>query len=228
MKKNSDQAAGRAERLRAEEKKRLYEEKKAQSVKLFSILFGAAAILSAVALILALTLDAVYIHNTGLRENGGREVAVSGAAFLKALFTGNFSSPDAGYDDLAVPFHYYAGAWCTPAAVFVLLFVLFAAMTLLLSGLGLFAVLKKRDFRLCLFTLGASALSLLSSTALYAICLSMKNSRILPIYCSGNPACSIQSDLLFCVLLFAAVFAVNLFAFLKYLSLERARKASGR
>ncbi len=217
----------RQQRQKQEENKRKYEEASGKALKIFLIIFGLTALLSLVTLILMLVTDAVYIHNTGMTENGGREVAVGGAAFLKALFTGTYTSVEPGYDDLASPFYYYAEAWCVPAAIFALICLIAIVLTLVASGVALLLAFRKKEFRWTILPLVASALCTVLCIVFYAICLSMSGSQILPIYCSGNPACSIQSDLLWCVLLSVVMLAGNVFALTKYLSLEKQRKAIG-
>ncbi len=227
MAANANKAQLRQQRAKQAENKKKYEEANAKALELFLIIFGATVLFSVVMLILTLATDAVFIHNTDLTENGGREVAVGGAAFLKALFTGNYTAAEPGYDDIAVPFYLYAQAWCAPAAVFALLTLLAVLLELIASGVALVFAFRKKEFKWTILPLGASALCAVLTVVFYAICLSMSGSQILPVYCSGNPACSIRSDLIWSVLVALLTFAGNLFAFIKYLSLEKQRKAIG-
>lgn len=222
---NKSKAQLRQERARQEENAKKFKAASEKTLRSLLIVFGATALLAVVALIVMLATDAVYIHNTSMTENGGREVAVSGAAFLKALFTGNYTSADPGYDDISMPFYYYAQAWCAPAAIFAFLCLITIILTLAASAAALVFALMKKQLKGAIFPLGASALLVVISIAFFAICVSMSGSQILPVYCGGNPACSIQSDLIWCILLAVLALAGNIFAFIKYLSLQKQRKA---
>lgn len=225
MAANMNKAQLRLQRQKQEENRRKYEEASEKTRKILFIVFGVTALLALITLILLLVTDAVYIHNTDMTDNNQREVTVSGAAFLKALFTGTYISADPGYDDLAHPFYTFAKAWCPPAAVFSLLSVILAALALIAAAVALFFAIRKKDCRWTLATVGTTALLTVLTIVCYAICLSMSGSQILPVYCSGNPACSIRSDLIWSVILSFVMLAGNIFALVKYLSLEKQRKA---
>ena len=224
MAANKSKAQLRQERVRQAENRKKYEAASGKVLKSLLIIFGATALIAVVALIVMLTTDAVYVHNTTMTENGGREVAVSGAAFLKVFFTEDYTSPDPAYDDLFHPFYTFAQAWCKPAAIFAFICLIAIILTLAASVLALVFALRKKEFKWTILSLGASALLTVVSIAFFAICVSMSGSQILPVYCSGNPACSIQSDLIWCMLLAVLTLAGNIFAFIKYLSLDKQRK----
>lgn len=214
----------RRERLKQEENRKKYEAAREKTRKISLVILGTVMLLSVIALIVMLAADAVYVHNTSMTTDGGREVAVSGSAFLKALFTGTYTSAEAGYDDISMPFYYYAKAWCTPAAIFALVCLIAIILAFAASATAFVFALLKKELEWTFLSLGASALLTVISIVFYAICLSMSGSQILPVYCSGNPACSIQSDLIWCVLLSGLSLAGNIFILVKYLLLEKQRK----
>ncbi len=221
---NQSKAEIRRQRMLQEENRRKYEKANASACKIFIAIFGGTLLFALVSLIIMLATDTVFIHNSGMTENGGREVSVSGAAFLKALFTNNYSSSAAGYDDIAVPFYYYAKNLCLPAAVFTLVTLAAQILAVAFSGFALFAAIRKKDYRFSLLTLGASAITAIFSVALYAICISMSGSKILPVYCNGNPACSIQSDMIWGVLLSLVMLAGNIYAVIRFAKLKKMEK----
>lgn len=220
--KNTSAASLQEKRAR-EERKRAFESEKQGLKTLFLILFGAVALLSLITLLLTLFTDVVFVHNTDMTENGGREVTVSGVAFLKALFSGNYSSPD--FDNLAVPFYLYAKDYCQPAAILTLFTVVALVLTLILSGLGILFTAVKREYAFSLLAAVFSALSAILTIALYAVALSMKNGDILATYCGGNPACSIRSDVIWGVILSVLMLAGSLYAAIRYLKLRSIKRA---
>lgn len=224
-KNNKVQQANKQQRAAQAERRRRYEDEKQSAFLIFLIVFAATAVLALVGLIVTLATDAVYVHNTSMTEDGGREVAVGGAAFLKALFTGNFSSADAGYDDIAVPFYYYAKDWCQPVAILTLLTVVFSALTLALSAVAAVFAIWKKEYLFTCFTLLSSLFMTVFAIAAFAMALGMSGSQILPVYCQGNPACSIQSDAIGTVIVSVLALGGNLFAFFKFMLLEKQRKA---
>ena len=119
----------------------------------------------------------------------GVEVKVSGWSFVMSGLTGNFTSADKIYGDMAMPFYYYAGEWCESVATFALLAVIAMIINIVLQVV---AAIKK----LHILNLASSILSVLAAVFLiicYVKGLGMKNGYILSIYCSGNPLCSIRS-----------------------------------
>ncbi len=219
----SERAQQRRRELAREENRKKYEEARAKKHPFFLAVFAATAAIAVIALIVALSADVVYIHNSGMTDNGGREVTVGGIALLRALFSDNFTSAE--YDNLAVPFYYYAQAWCRPLAVFAFLAVLAAALSAVVSVVALVSAGKK-EYLLSWFSLIGTALSFLMTAATFIIAVSMSGSQILPVYCSGNPQCSIRSDLVWCFVLGLAALAGNLFAVIAFQKLEKLRKAA--
>lgn len=131
-------------------------------------------------------LDWANIYNTTI---AGKEVSVSGFNCLWACLTGNYSSADAAYGDMAVPFYYYAKGYCENLGVLTLI----AAILLILSAISqIVASFTKKP----IVNVVSLALNLLLAVVLivcFIVALRMNDSQILPKYCSGNPACSIKS-----------------------------------
>ncbi len=221
----SERAQQRRRELAREENRRKYEAERAHKKPLFIGILAAVTLIALIALIVTLSADVVYIHNTGMTEDGGREVTVSGIALLNALFTDTFTSASAEYDNLAVPFYYYAEAWCKPLAAFTFLSVLVTAISMLVSLVALVAAIGKKEYLPSWFSLIGTALSLLMIAITFFIAVSMSGSQILPQYCLGNPACSIQSDLIWCFILTLAALAGGIVAVIQFQKLDKLRKA---
>ena len=214
----SNKAVQRQQNVAKQERIRRYNAEKADALKIFAIIFGATLLIAIITLIVTLCADVVYVHLDGY----GKEVVVSGTAFLKALFSGNYSSAD--YDNLAMPFYYYAKAWCQPAAVFTLLTVIMTVLTILVAAGALVYSILKKDYTFSWFSLIATSLAFIVTVVTFAIALSMKNGTILSQYCGGNPKCTIESDLIWCVILSLLTVAANIFAVIKFVRIEKVRK----
>lgn len=132
-----------------------------------------------------------YIFNTKMNNNqGGTEVSFNGYNLLFAAFSGSYTSADKGlYGDIAVPFTYYAKDWISSLGVLIM-FPFF--LTIGSIGIELYALIKNKQ-QFSLINAIITFLSFLFFLAIFIVGLSMKDSKILPIYCSGNPACSIHS-----------------------------------
>lgn len=127
-----------------------------------------------------------YVYNTDLP---GIEVSFNGWAILFASVSGNFSSSAAVFGDIAVPFYYYAETYCKVLGVVTIItFVLIAAEICLRI-----ASLKKRNFILSYLSAVFMLFTAFALIGCFVIALTMNGSKILPVYCSGNPACSVCS-----------------------------------
>lgn len=126
------------------------------------------------------------IYNTDIKDY---EVSFSGFNALFAAFSGNYSSADKTYGDIAVPFYYYAAKYCKTLGALTIV----SAITLLpaLASQILTLAIKKQFLNVVSAALLVIEAIVLIAT--FATALSMSGSDILPIYCSGNPACSIKS-----------------------------------
>ena len=195
----------RKETLSWREKEKLILEKE----KLIKILSWAALFYLAVILLLML-LDWAAVYNTDIADN---EVRVSGFNCVAAGLSGNFTSANRGsFGDMAVPFNYYAASYVHPLAYLsvAVLFVLIAHIVL-----SLFTAIVKKKKPLLMLCMAFSV----AETVLFILCfakgLSMQDSQILPIYCSGNPACSIHSQAILPAILSFFYLAFPVFALVK-------------
>ena len=127
------------------------------------------------------------IYNT--TEGVGVEVRVRGFSFLMAGLTGKFTATDGIYGDLAVPFYYYAKEWCEIISTLTLVAGIIILATIILKVLACI-------FNVSLLTYITAVLETALTVLVVIVfikALDMNNSQILPVYCSGNPACSIKS-----------------------------------
>lgn len=172
-------------------------------------------IISLVATVVVLALflvDWAQIYNTTI---AGKEVSFTGLNCLFSALTGNFTSTEKIYGDMAIPFYYYAESNCQDLG----LFTLFAggSLVLLLACQVITLCTKKQVLNVI-----SLVLSLMTTCALiisFVIAIQLNGSQILPIYCSGNPACSIRSYAIIPTILAFIVVLVHSFAVYKYLRL---------
>ena len=169
------------------EQRRLEEIKKKEEAKRKKLrLLPLLSLLIAGVLLLMMLVNWAAVYNT----NSGIEVKVSGFQCVRAGISGNYTSADAAYGDIAVPFNYYAAgethSLCTVSVI--VLFVIVAHLVVLL-----FATITNKQgvFNLLGIVFSLAEFSLF--IACYAVALSMKDASILSTYCNGNPACSIVS-----------------------------------
>ena len=173
-----------------------------------------AAIAVAAALLLCFFFDWAQVYNTDY----GVEVHVCGFSFAAAALTGGFSSTAAVYGDIAVPFYYYAQSYTTAMGALSL-----AAVAVGLACVALPAVRLATGNRRCYgadIACAAAAAALL--IACYAVGLAMNGSDILPVYCSGNPACSVQSYALIGAITALALLAIEIGAAVRSGRIRRA------
>ena len=212
MKENT-MTARPAKQLSAREKRRYEDLKRAREEQYKSALSRLSPLLLSVFLLSILLLalffcDLSYIHNTDV----GREVSVSVWSYALATVSGSFSSPAAVFGDIAVPFYYYAETGTVLTGILSLVLVIAALALTVLSAVVFFK--RKYDLLpLLLFAAGVTVLLLVGSLI---SSLSLNSSQILPIYCSGNPACSIRSDAYFPLIAAFAALAVTVIAAVKY------------
>lgn len=212
MKENT-MTARPAKQLSAREKRRYEDLKRAREEQYKSALSRLSPLLLSVFLLSILLLalffcDLSYIHNTDV----GREVSVSVWSYALATVSGSFSSPAAVFGDIAVPFYYYAETDTVLTGILSLVLVVAALALTVLSAVVLFR--RKYDLLpLLIFAAGVTVLLLVGSLI---SSLSLNSSQILPIYCSGNPACSIRSDAYFPLIAAFAALAVTVIAAVKY------------
>ena len=170
----------REERIRAEREKKFAD--KVGKLKVFPIIGAASALVTAVLFFL----NWGYIYNTDI---AGNEVSFTGYNIISAAISGKFTEAADAFGDIAVPFFYYAPEYVKALAV--LSSLALAASILAVTANVISLAYKKPAIDLAAAILHVVCAALLA--ACFAVALSMKNSNILPVYCSGNPACSIGS-----------------------------------
>lgn len=212
MKENT-MAARPAKQLSAREKRRYEDLKRAREEQYKHALSRLSPLLLSVFLLSILLLalffcDLSYIHNTDV----GREVSVSVWSYALATVSGSFSSPAAVFGDIAVPFYYYAETGTVLTGILSLVLVI-AALALAVLSAVVFLRRKYDLLPLLLFAAGVTVLLLVGSLI---SSLALNSSQILPVYCSGNPACSIRSDAYFPLLAAIAMLTVAIVAAVKY------------
>lgn len=212
MKENT-MAARPAKQLSAREKRRYEDLKRAREEQYKHALSRLSPLLLSVFLLSILLLalffcDLSYIHNTDV----GREVSVSVWSYALATVSGSFSSPAAVFGDIAVPFYYYAETGTVLTGILSLVLVI-AALALAVLSAVVFLRRKYDLLPLLLFAAGVTVLLLVGSLI---SSLALNSSQILPVYCSGNPACSIRSDAYFPLLAAIAMLTVVIVAAVKY------------
>ena len=229
MKENT-MAARPAKQLSAREKRRYEDLKRAREEQYKHALSRLSPLILSVFLLSILLLalffcDLSYIHNTDV----GREVSVSVWSYALATVSGSFSSPAAVFGDIAVPFYYYAETGTVLTGILSLVLVI-AALALAVLSAVVFLRRKYDLLPLLLFAAGVTVLLLVGSLI---SSLALNGSQILPVYCSGNPACSIRSDAYFPLLAAIAMLTVAIVAAVKYhlahdiLSGKRPMRAGG-
>lgn len=187
-------------------------EKQCKQLNVFYI----AAICASAVLLLCYFFNWVYIYNTS--AGVGIEVRVSGWSFSIAALSGKYTASDKVYGDLAVPFNYYARLYCEKLGTVTLISLILAILTL---GANIFLLVKPKH----VFSVAPAILSLANTVFLFVcfgIALSMKNSDILPVYCSGNPACSIRSLAVIPAIISLVSAAIPGYVFVRYLKIARA------
>ncbi len=143
-------------------------------------------VIVAVALLLCYFFGFSYVYNTEY----GVEAGVNGWNYIFACFSWTFKSSASIYGDgLAVPFNYYAKYFVRVLSVATTVsFVTILAFTVL-TVLNIVKFNKKIEI--------ASMIILYVIAFIFLVCivtaLAMNGSDILPIYCSGNPKCSIAT-----------------------------------
>lgn len=145
----------------------------------------------------------------------GIEIGVNGFSAAICALTGNYTLPDGIYGMMAA-FYYWAPEPCQPFATAALL-----SLCSLIVGLVIYLIagLKKAH---ALDAAGAcfSVISAICAIVSFAYARSMEPDMIAG-YCSGNPACSLQSNALLPAVAALAAAAVGIFAFVKYLGARK-------
>lgn len=192
-----------------EKAKRLEEEKQKaynKQVEKFPI-YNIVIIVALAVLFLTYFFNWVYVYNTSF----GTEVKVSGWSFFVACITGEFTSANKIYGDLAMPFYYDAKSYCLELAPLTVVAIALTTATLIVVILAL--ITKKNN--LSIIAVLTSLSNFVVLIVCFSIALSMKDGTILSRYCSNNPACSIRS-----LAIIPAILSILITAFSGYMSFK--------
>jgi hypothetical protein len=143
-----------------------------------------------------------YVYNTKY----GVEVGCNGWNFICMSFCWNFKSANSAFGDMAVPFYCYAKYY---VIVLEILTTIIFYLTLVLVALACIN-LKKPNRLVTNISMIVSIVYSVVILGAFVTALIMNASDILPFYCSGNPACSIQSMIIFPFLLSILILIVNI------------------
>ena len=143
-----------------------------------------------------------YIYN----KDYGVEVNCSGWNFICMSFSWNFKSPNQVFGDIAVPFFHYAKYY---VIVLEIMTTVIFYLTLILIALASFN-LKKANRLITTVFMVISFIYSATLLAAFITALTMNGSRILPEYCSSNPACSVDSLIIFPFLLSVIILILNI------------------
>ena len=143
-----------------------------------------------------------YIYN----KDYGVEVNCSGWNFICMSFSWNFKSPNQAFGDIAVPFFHYAKYY---VIVLEIMTTVIFYLTLILIALASFN-LKKANRLITTVFMVISFIYSATLLAAFITALTMNGSRILPEYCSSNPACSVDSLIIFPFLLSVIILILNI------------------
>ena len=153
-----------------------------------------------------------YVYNTQY----GVEVNCNGWNFICMSFCWNFKSSNAVFGDIAVPFYYYAKYYVIVLQIITTIIFYLTLVLVALAALNL----KKVSRKVTTVFMVVSIIYSVTLLAAFVTALTMNGSRILPKYCSNNPACSIQSLIIFPFLLSVAILLINIYLRSKLLKQE--------
>ena len=142
-----------------------------------------------------------FINNTEY----GVEASCNGWNFICMSFSWNFKSPNSVFGDMASPFNYYAHELTVTLTIMTMIVFY---LTLILVALAVLH-LKKPNRILALSSLIVSIVYSVTLLGAFIVALIMNASDILPFYCSGNPACSIQSLIIIPFLVSVLIVIIN-------------------
>lgn len=149
------------------------------------------------------------VYNTDISEN---EVQINGFNCLIAAFTGKYSTTNPAIGDMSIPFYYYAKSHCEILGILTLIAFIASVLNIVVQTLTY--ITKKHALNVISIFLSLAAFILL--IACFATALSMKNAKILSVYCSGNPACFIRSLAFFPALAALGTLLISVIAAVKY------------
>ncbi|MGN1104378.1 MAG: hypothetical protein ACI4QI_05820, partial [Candidatus Coproplasma sp.] len=113
--------------------------------------------------------------------------------------------------NISVPFYYYAQSYVEVLGILTIVSVF---LVLVAAAIEIAAV-KTGRHGLSYLSVVIDILLLIVLVAGFAVALFMKESNILPKYCSGNPACSIRSLIIIPVIVAVALLVIDAVAAVK-------------
>ena len=143
-----------------------------------------------------------YVYN----KKYGVEANCSGWNFICMSFCWNFKSPNQVFGDMAVPLFHYAKYH---VIVLEIITTILFYLTLIMIALACFNLKKPRRIITTIFMI-ISIFYSVTFLAAFITALTMNGSRILPGYCSNNPACSVDSLIIFPFLLSVLIMILNI------------------
>lgn len=193
-----------------ETKKRMKDKEKALeelslSLNKFNILLIVIILLT----LLSFIFSWATIYNTDIK---GSEVSISGLNVLYCSLTKNFTGTDSLSGDMAVPFFYYAETYCKSLASTTSIAFWFLMLSLLISII--IVITKKQSIHIVSIICNVIVIVLL--VVCYTKGIAMNNSKIIPIYCKGNPACSIKSYAIFPAIILMIDIVISGFVLMNY------------
>ena len=138
----------------------------------------------------------------------GVEANCNGCNFICQSFVWDLESENHAFGDISL-FYYFAEDYIY---ILQILTTIIFYLTLGLCALTFLGIKLKKHSRLIatFFMIVSIAYSTLFLAAI-VVALTINGSRILPEYCSGNPACSVQSLIIFPFLLSVGMMIINIF-----------------
>ncbi len=145
--------------------------------------YGALSFLVSLGLIICLFFAVCFVNNTSY----GIEVSANGFNLAFAAVSGKFKSSSHLFGDVSVPFYYYARAYTRILGVISLL-TLFATIAL---AVATYINVYKGSTKFGMINMAGCFVVAGLFFASFVVALTMNSSDIVPIYCGGNPKCSI-------------------------------------
>ena len=143
-----------------------------------------------------------YVYNTKY----GVEVSCNGWNFICMSFCWDFKSPNKIFGDMAVPFFHFAKYY---VIVLEIMTTIIFYLTLIMIALACFNLKKPRRIITTIFMI-VSIIYSVTLLAAFITALTMNGSKILSGYCSNNPACSVNSLIIFPFLLSIVIMIINI------------------
>lgn len=166
-------------------------------------------VITSILIILSYLFYWTSVYNTDI---AGSEVNISGINVIYCALTGNFTGTESLAGDMAVPFYYYAESYCQSLATLTVISFFLTILSIIVSVVVM--ELKKPLAHFVPLIIN------IILTVLHICCftkgLAMNDSKILHLYCSDNPACSIQSYAIIPAILSVIAVAISVRSLIKY------------